>query len=88
MNPSTTPTLLESVEREAKAFRSQGTATGDFLASQLERLSQLIAWTHATTPADFDDRMEVYDRELRERHFDRGYFEGLQAGRRESRLAS
>jgi hypothetical protein len=57
---------------------------GDFLARQMERLAQLIRWTNASTPEDHEARMEVWDEEIREQWFDRGYHEGYEAGRREA----
>lgn len=90
MVPSTVPDSLESmalaerVEREATAYRARGTPDGDFLARQLERLAQLVRWTGANTPGEHEARMEVWDEELREQWFDRGYQEGVEAGRREA----
>ena len=74
--------LVEIVEHEALGYRAWGTPEGDFLARQMDRLSQLIRWTEASNPDDFDDRMELYDRELRDRHYDQGYHDGLEEGRR------
>jgi hypothetical protein len=56
---------------------------GAFIAEHLERLAQLVRWTGATTPADHNDRMEVWDDEISTRHYDRGYEDGLEAARRE-----
>jgi hypothetical protein len=68
-------TLLEAVEHEALAYRAQGTPIGDFLAAQMERLAQLIRWTGATTPAEHEARMEVWDETVREQWFERGMAE-------------
>jgi hypothetical protein len=76
-------TLLEVVEHEALAYRAWNTPEGDFLAEQLERVAQLIAWTTATTPAAFHDRLEVWDRQLADDNRERGYAEGYEAARRE-----
>lgn len=81
-------TMLEIVEHEASGYRAWGNEMGDFLAQQMERLAQLIVWTSTSNPVDFEDRMEVYDRELRDRHFEMGYHEGLEAGRRECRCGT
>ena len=81
-------TLIEIVDHEALGYRAWSTPEGDFLARQMERLAQLIVWTSASNPVDFEDRMEVYDRELRDRHFEMGYHEGLEAGRRECRCGT
>ena len=40
-------TLAELVDHEALAYRAWGTPEGDFLARQMERLSQLVRWTGA-----------------------------------------
>jgi hypothetical protein len=77
-------TLLEIVEHEAMGYRAWGSAAGNFLADQLGRIAQLLRWTGARTPQDHEDRMELYDRELRDRYYDQGYHDGLEAGRRES----
>ena len=76
-------TLAEIVDHEAMSYRAWHTPEGDFLADQLERVSQLIAWTKATTPQEYVDRLEVWDEEIRVREFDRGYSEGVEAARHE-----
>jgi hypothetical protein len=76
--------LAELVEQEAQHYRARGTFEGAFLARQMERLAQLIRWTGATTPEDHEARMEVWDEEIREQWFDRGYHEGYEAGRRDA----
>ena len=65
--------LAELVDHEALGYRGWKTAEGDFLAEQLERLAQLIRWTGAATPQEYTDRMEVWDDEIRDRAFERGY---------------
>ena len=76
-------TLAEVVDHEAMSYRAWGTPTGEFLSRYMERLAQLIRWTGATTPEEHEARMEVWDDEVREQWYDRGYHEGLEAGRRE-----
>ena len=76
--------FLEVVEHEAMGYRAWGTSTGRFLAEQMSRIAQLIRWTGATTPEDHEDRMEIYDRELRDRFYEQGYQDGQEDGRRES----
>ncbi len=68
-------TLAEIIDHEAASYRSQGTAIGDFLASQLERLAQLVRWTGATTPVEHEDRMQVWDDDIRQQWFERGMAE-------------
>jgi hypothetical protein len=77
-------TLAEVVDHEAMGYRAWGNPAGDFLARQMERLAQLIRWTGAATPEEHEERMEVWDEEVREQWFDRGYHEGCEAGRREA----
>lgn len=74
-------TLAEVVDHEARAYRAWGTPEGDFLARQMERLAQLVRWTGAKTPEEHEARMDVWDDEVREQWYDRGYHEGLEAGR-------
>jgi hypothetical protein len=77
--------LVEIVEHEALGYRAWRTPAGDFLAAQMDRLGQLIRWTGARTPEDHEDRMELYDRELRDRYFEQGFAEGLEQGRKQSK---
>lgn len=78
-------TLAETVDHEALAYRAWGTPEGDFLARQMERLSQLVRWSGAVTPEDHEARMEVWDDDLRRQWEDRGHAAGLEQGRREGR---
>jgi hypothetical protein len=74
-------TLAEYVADEARSYRSQGTTEAAFIAEQLDRVEQLIAWTSATTPAEFRDRLEVWDRQIAEDHFERGRAAGYDDAR-------
>ncbi len=78
-------TLAEIVDHEALGYRAWGTQAGDFLAHQMERLAQLIRWTSASNPVDFEDRMETSERELRDRLYQTGFADGFESGRRECR---
>lgn len=84
-NPILIPerTLAETVEHEAIIYRAWGTPMGDFLGRQMDRLAQLVRWTGATTPEDHEARMEVWDDEIRAQQYDRGYADGIAAGRGE-----
>lgn len=77
-------TLVEIVEHESMGYKAWGVPAGKFLHDQLGRIAQLLRWTGARTPEEHEDRMEVYDRELRDCYYDRGYHDGLEAGRREA----
>jgi hypothetical protein len=76
-------TLVEIVEHEATGYRAWGTPEGDFLARQFERLSQLIRLTSATTPEQFEERLEVLEADARAHRFQLGYGAGLEDGRQE-----
>jgi hypothetical protein len=69
-------TLVELVDHEATSYRAWGTPEGDFLARQMERISQLIRFTGAATPEQYEDRIEVLETEAREQWFDVGFAEG------------
>jgi hypothetical protein len=71
-------TLAEQVDHEALAFRSRGDSIGQFIADHLDRLAQLIRWTGAQTPDQHEERMEVWDEEIRAKWFDRGYETALE----------
>ena len=77
-------TLAEVVDHEAMAYRAWGTPAGEFLARQMERLAQLVRWTGGSTPEEHEARMEVWDEEVREQWYDRGYHDGREAGRQEA----
>ena len=76
--------LAEVIEHEARAYRAWGTPAGDLLARNLERLGQLVRWTGASTPEEHEARMEVWDDELREQWYERGYQDGVEAGRQDA----
>jgi hypothetical protein len=84
LTPDAPRSLAEVVDREVIAYRAWGTPSGDFLARQMERLAQLIRWTRASTPEEHETRMEIWDEEIREQWFDRGYHEGYEAGLRDA----
>jgi hypothetical protein len=72
-------TFAEQIDHESLAFRSRGDAIGQFIADHLDRLAQLVRWTGAQTPDQHEDRMEVWDDEIRAKWFDRGYQAGVEA---------
>ena len=79
--------LAELIDDEARAYRDRGDSIGRFIADHLDRLAQLVRWTGATTPDQHEERMEIYDDELRAKHYDRGYEDGLEAARNEYGLS-
>jgi hypothetical protein len=74
--------FAEAVAREAASYRRQGTPTAAFIAMHLERLGQLVSWTGAATPTEYEERIEIWEADIRQRWFDRGFNEGVEAARR------
>ena len=62
-------TLAEQIDHEALACRSRGDSIGHFLADHLDRLSQLVRWTGAETPEQHEERMDVWDDQIRVRQY-------------------
>jgi hypothetical protein len=75
------------IDDEARAYRDRGDVLGRFLADHLDRLAQLVRWTGALTPEQHEDRMEIWDDEIRAKWFDRGYEAGIEAARKEYGLS-
>jgi hypothetical protein len=61
-----TLSLAELVDRQADAFRAWPIDAGRMIAEALDELAMKIRMTGATTPAEFDARVEVVNRDLRE----------------------
>jgi hypothetical protein len=76
-------TLVEAVENEARGYRAWRTPEGDFLARQLERLAQLGRFTGASSPEEFDERLQVLEADVREHRYQIGYGDGSEDGRQE-----
>jgi hypothetical protein len=70
----------ELIDQEALGYRAWETPVGDFLAREMEKLAQMVRWTQATTPAEHEARMAVWDNEIREQWEARGYEAGRSAG--------
>ena len=70
-------TLAETVDHEALAYRAWGTPEGDFLSHRWSGWRSVIRLTEAETPGDFEDRLEVYECDLRAREYDRGFEDGM-----------
>jgi hypothetical protein len=71
--------LLNHVQAEAIRLRGRGGPHAAFVAAQLERVAQLIAFTGAETPEQFEDRIFANEQEVQEAAFERGYQEGRQS---------
>jgi hypothetical protein len=75
------------IDDEARAYRDRGDSFARFIADHLDRLAQLVRWSGAQTPDQHEERMEVWDDEIRAKWFDRGYDAGLEAARDEYGLS-
>jgi hypothetical protein len=70
------PTLADQVAAEAARLRRSASPVAGFLADQLERLAQLVAFTGARTSQDFADRLEAHESALLAAEYDRGFRDG------------
>lgn len=70
------PSLAELVAAEADRIRRSASPIAGFLADQVERLAQLVAFTGARTPGDFVDRLEIHESDVLAQEYDRGYSDG------------
>jgi hypothetical protein len=70
------PSLADLVTAEADRLRRSASPIAGFLADQLDRLAQLVAFTGAQSPRDFADRIEIHERDLLAREYDRGFTDG------------
>jgi hypothetical protein len=70
------PTLADQVAAEAARLRRIGSPLAVFIADQLDRLAQLVAFTGARTSQDFADRLEAHECALLAAEYDRGFSDG------------
>jgi hypothetical protein len=82
MDPGPDATLAEKADREANAYRAWGTPVGDLFARTFEELATKIRMTQATTPDEYEGRIEVLDAGIREQWEARGYEEGRRSAYR------
>ena len=80
VNRSPDATLAEKAEHEADAYRALGTAEGNLFARMFEELALKIRMTRATTPDEYEGRIQVLDADIREKWEARGYEEGRRVG--------
>ncbi|AGA26481.1 hypothetical protein [Singulisphaera acidiphila] len=73
-------TLAEMAQHEADAFRTVGTPEGMLFARTMDELALKIRMTAATTPDDYEARIEILDADVRQRWQAIGYEEGRHAG--------
>jgi hypothetical protein len=62
--------LAEWVDEQSSYYMQLGTEASAWLARELESLAKRVRFTHAQTPADFTDRLEVLERTMQEREWD------------------
>lgn len=74
------PTLAEMTQHEADSYRTLGTPEGMLFARTLDELALKIRMTAATTPDDYEARIEILDADVRQRWQAIGYEEGRHAG--------
>ena len=70
------PALADQVAAEAARLRRIGSPLAVFIADQLERLAQVVAFTGARTSQDFADRLEAHECALLAAEYDRGFSDG------------
>jgi SRSO17 transposase len=78
-----TLTLAELVDLQAAFYRSWPIAAGEMIARAMEELALKVRMTDATTPAEFEARVEALDADARAQWEAIGYEEGRAAGRGE-----
>jgi hypothetical protein len=71
--------LIAFVESRSAALRKEGAPEALFLAAQLDRVAQLLAFTGANTPEEYDARTELNEHWVAEKHFGEGYSAGRSA---------
>jgi hypothetical protein len=70
---SATLSLAELVEHQAAFYRSWPSEAGEMIARELDALALKVRMTDATTPAEFEARIEVLDADIRAGWEARGY---------------
>jgi hypothetical protein len=75
--------LDEQVAIEARKYRHRDTLAADLIATELEALAYRVRAVGATCPQEYEARIEVLDRDIRDEWECIGYAEGLAAGRAE-----
>ncbi len=70
------PSLADLVTAEADRLRRCESPIGGFLAGQLDRVAQLIRFTGARSPEQYQDRIEAHESDLLAREYDRGFSDG------------
>jgi hypothetical protein len=71
--------LARIVDQQVDFFRVWGDATGTMIADHLEALALRIRLVDAVTPAEYADRSEALDRDVRQQWQDVGFEEGRSA---------
>jgi hypothetical protein len=76
---STKDDLARIVDQQVDFFRVWGDAIGTMIADHLEALALRIRLVDAVTPAEYADRSEALDRDVRQQWQTIGYEEGRSA---------
>jgi hypothetical protein len=71
--------LAELVDHEADLYRNWGSGIGEMIAQHMETLAMRIRLTDSVTPAEYAERSEALDRDVRQQWQDIGYEEGRSA---------
>jgi len=75
--------LLAYVRAEIQRMEALPGPCARFVRSQLERTEQLLRFTGANSPEEFDAKVECNEEWVKENAYDRGYTEGRAAASRE-----
>jgi hypothetical protein len=68
--------LLAYVEAEIQRMEALAGPCARFVAAQLRRTAQLLRFTEANSPEEFDARIECNEEWIKANAFDRGWAEG------------
>ena len=72
-------TLAELVDRQAAFYRGWNNGAGEMIARAMDELALKIRLTDATTPDEFEARVEILDRDVREQWEAIGFEQGKAA---------
>jgi hypothetical protein len=73
--------LAELADQEAAAYRAWENPVGELFGRRMDELAVRIRMTDATTPEEYDARIEVYEDDIRAQWESRGYDAGLEVAR-------
>lgn len=79
--------LAELVDRQAAAYRAWPLEAGEMIARALDELALKVRMTGATTPAEYEARIEVIDADIRSDWEARGYDRAMEESGERAALA-